>query len=251
MRVFSRRLAVALVLLAWAPVAWAQTVDEVIARSLTAVGGRAALGKLKSRSMLGTITLSTPAGEIAGTVELLNAAPNKSRSLIKADLSALGAGQLVIDQRFDGNSGYVLDTIQGNRDITGNQLDNLRNGSFPHPFLTYKEMGVIAQLGGKEKVGEREAYVVIFEPTSGSVVRQFIDAETYLPTRVVIKVDVPQLGREVEQTTDFLDYRDVDGIKLPFRLNATSAVQNYTIVITKVEHNVRIDETLFSKPATP
>ena len=251
MRVVLSRLVVALLLLGWTRVAWAQTADEVVDRCLTATGGRAALGKLKSRSMIGTITLSTPAGDIEGSVEILNAAPNKSRSLIKADLSAFGAGQLVFDQRFDGNSGYVIDTLQGNHDITGNQLDNLRAGSFPHPFLNYKAMGTTAQLSGKEKVGERDAYVVIFEPTSGSVVRQYIDAETYLPIQMVMKVDVPQLGREVEQTTEFLDYREVDGIKLPFRLQATSSVQNFTITITKVEHNVPIDETLFSKPPTP
>jgi hypothetical protein len=251
MRIESRRLAVALLLVGWAHVVWAQTADDVVNRCLTAIGGRAALGKLKSRSMIGTIALSTPAGDIAGSIEILNAAPNKSRTLIKADLSALGAGQLVLDQRFDGTSGYALDTLQGNRDITGNQLDNLRNGSFPHPFLNYREMGVTAQVSGKERVGEREAYVVIFEPPSGSVVRQYIDAETYLPIKVVAKIDVPQLGQEVEQTTEFLDYREVDGIKLPFRLMATSAVQNYAITITKVEHNVRVDEALFSKPATP
>lgn len=101
MGVVSRRVAVALLLLGWAHVARAQTAEEVVDRCLTATGGREALGKLKSRSMIGTITLSTPAGDIAGSVEILNAAPNKSRSLIKADLSAFGAGQLVFDQRFD------------------------------------------------------------------------------------------------------------------------------------------------------
>jgi hypothetical protein len=251
MRVVSRRLAVALLLAAWPHVAWAQTADEVIDRSLNAIGGRAALGKLKSRSMSGTITLSTPGGNISGSIEILNATPNKSRSLIKADLTALGAGPLVFDQRFDGTSGYVIDTLQGNRDITGNQLDNLRNGSFPHPFLNYKAMGASAQLGGKAKVGEREAYLVIVEPASGSVVRNYIDAETYVPIRMVIEVDVPQIGQQVEMTTDFLDHREVDGIKLPFESRTTSSIQNFTIIITKVEHNVQIDETLFSKPLQP
>jgi len=130
---------------------------------------------------------------------------------------------LVLDQRFDGNAGYVLDSLQGNHDITGNQLDNMRAGSFPHPFLTYKEMGATVRLGGREKVGEREAYLLILEPPSGSVVREYIDAETYLPMKVVMKIDVPQVGREVEQTTEFLDYREVDGIKLPFRVTSTSS----------------------------
>jgi outer membrane lipoprotein-sorting protein len=251
MRVVSTRLAAVLFLLGCTPLASAQTADEVVEKSLTALGGRAAFAKVKSQSASGTITLATPGGEVTGTIELLNAAPNKVRSLVKVDLSALGAGQLILDQRFNGTSGYALDTLQGNHEITGNQLDNMRNGSFPHPFLNYKEMGTAVQLGGKEKVGDRDAYVLVFEPTSGSVVRQFVDAETYLPVKAVVKIDVPQLGQQVEQTVETSDYRDVDGVKLPFRLQATSSVQNYTIVITKVEHNVAIDETLFSKPAAP
>ena len=147
------------------------------------MGGRAAFSNVKSRSTIGTITLSTPGGEVTGSVDVLNAAPNKSRSLIQIDLSSLGAGPYVLDTRFDGTSGYVLDNLQGNRDMSGNQLDNLRNTSFPHSFLTYKELGTTAQLSGREKVGEREAYLVIFEPTSGSVVRQYLDAETYLPAQ--------------------------------------------------------------------
>ena len=71
-------------------------------------------------------------------------------------------------------------------------------------------MGTAAQLNGKEKVGDREAHVLIFEPTSGSLVRHYIDAETYLPIKSVIKVDVPQIGQQVEQTTEFLDYREVE-----------------------------------------
>jgi outer membrane lipoprotein-sorting protein len=232
-------------------VAAAQTADEVIEKSLTALGGRAALAKLKSRSTAGTITLSTPAGEVAGSVEIWNALPNKTRTLIKVDLSSLGAGPLVLDQRFNGKSGYVLDSLQGNREMTEKQVDSLKNGAFPTPFLNYKDMGTSVRLSGKEKVGDRDAYALIFEPVSGSAVRQYIDAETYLPIKAVAKIDVPQLGQEVEQTTEFADYKDVDGIKLPFRINGTSAVQSYSINISKVEHNVDIDDALFSKPAVP
>lgn len=226
-----------------------EEIPEIIEKSLTALGGRTAHEKLKSRLATGTIVLSTPAGEIEGSIEILNAAPNKSRSLIKADLSALGAGPLVLDQRFDGHAGYVLDTLQGNREIMGNQLDNMRNGAFPHPFLNYKDRGTSVQLSGKEKIGEREAYLVIFDPASGSAVRQYIDAETYLPIKSIVKVDVPQLGRGIEQTTEFSDYREADGIKLPFRARSTSSVQNFTVTIAKVEHNVQVDEKLFAKPA--
>jgi hypothetical protein len=242
------RLLMAVVVLSCGRTASAQTADEVIEKYLTAIGGRAALGKVTSRSTVGTMTLSTPAGEISGPVEILNQQPNKSRTLIKMDLSSLGAGPMTVDQRFDGTTGYVLDSLQGNRDITGNQLDNMKNNAFPNPLLNYRERGVTVELGGKEKAGDRDAYVLIVKPKSGSVVRQFIDAESYLPIKLVAKIDLPQVG-EVEQTTEFSDYRDVDGVKTPFRVKASSAVQSFTITVTKVEHNVKIDEALFSKPA--
>lgn len=245
-----RSFVVALLSLASAQLTWAQTAEDVIDRALTASGGRAALAKVKSRSTVGTITLMTPAGNASGSVELLNAAPNKIRSLIQIDLSAFGAGPFVLDARFNGTSGYILDSLQGNREISGNQLDNFRNGAFPHGYLTYKALGITAQLIGKEKVGDRDAFVLSFEPTAGSIDRQYLDAETFLLLKSVIRIDVPQLGREIEQTTEFSDFRDVDGIRLPFRMAASSAVQNYTIAVTKVEHNVPVDEALFSKPVS-
>jgi hypothetical protein len=248
MRTLSRPLVVvAVLLLGWMPPASAQTADEIIEKHLAAIGGRAALGKLKSRSMTGTITLSTPGGDVSGPVEVLTQEPNKSRTLINLDLSALGAGPMTLDQRFDGTSGYIRDSLRGNRDITGTQLESLRNASFPSPLLNYKERGSTIELGGKEKVGDREAYVIIVKPKTGPVVRHFIDAASYLPIKAVFTIDAPQMG-EVEQTTEFSDFREVDGVKVPFTVKITSAIQNSTVTITKVEHNTKIDETLFSKP---
>lgn len=248
MRIASAGVALALSLLLPVNLASAQTADEIIEKSITALGGRAAHTKLTSRLTTGTIVFSTPVGEISGTIEVLNATPNKLRTLVKADLSAVGVGPLVVDQRFDGSAGYVLDSMQGNRDITGNQLDNMRNGGFPHPFLNYKDIGTTVKVSGKEKVGDRDAYLLIFDPTSGSEVRQYIDAENYLPIKSVIRVEVPQLGGELEQTNEYLDYKDVDGVKLPFRIKSTSSAQNFTVTVTKIEHNVTVDQSLFSKP---
>src|SRR5262249_20589442 len=163
------------------------TVDEIIEKNLAATGGRAAYAKLKSRSSVGTVTLTTPAGNITGTIEAWNQTPNKARSLTKLDLTLLGLGQAVVDQRFEGQFGYVLDSIQGNQEITGTQLDNMKNGSFPNPFLNYKEMGATIDLGGKEKVGERDAYLLISKPKAGTASRIYIDAESYLPVKTTVK----------------------------------------------------------------
>ena len=247
MRTLSR-LAVAGLLLGLAGSASAQEVDEVIERHLTAMGGRDVIANLESRSIAGTVTLSTPQGDLTGAIEVLNRAPNKERTLITLDLSAFGAGQMTFDQRFDGTSGYVVDTLQGNRDITGDQLASMRNNSFPTPYLTYRERGTSVRLDGKQKAGDREAYVLVLEPKSGPAVRQYIDAETYLLLRLVSTAEAPQIG-PLEQTTDLSDYRDVDGVKVPFAVKISSPVQTISVTITRVEHNVAIDDSLFSKPA--
>jgi outer membrane lipoprotein-sorting protein len=242
------RLLAATVVILCGRVAAAQTADDVVEKYLAAIGGRAALSKITSRSTTGTITISLPNGPVSGTIEILNQQPNKARTLTTLDLSAVGAGQLTREQRFDGTSGYILDNLQGNREITGNQLENLRNTLFPTPLLTYKERGGTVELAGKEKVDGRDTYVLLFKPKTGSVIRQFIDAETYLPARVVVKVDVPEAGGEVEQTSDVSDYRVIDGIKIPFAIKVSSGIQSFTIAVTKVEHNVKIDEAVFSRP---
>jgi outer membrane lipoprotein-sorting protein len=244
----SRRLFIAVLLLGWVQAVSAQTVDEIVERHLTAIGGRAALAKLTSRSNTGTITLTTPVGDLTGPIEVLNQRPNKERTLITLDLSNLGAGNMTFDQRFDGKNGFVIDTLQGNRDITGDQLEAMKNEDFPTPLLSYKEKGIAVKLAGKEKVGDREAYVVLLEPKTGPAARQYIDAETYLLIRVVATAETPEAGK-FEQTTDLLDYRDVDGFKVPFQVKATSTAQNFVVTLTKIEHNKTFDDSLFTKPA--
>ena len=241
------RFAVVAIVLAWAPIASAQTADEVIEKSIAAMGGRAAFEKIKTRLATGELSIGTPAGDIAGTVEMYGTAPNKQRTVIKADLSQFGAGQLVIDQRFDGTTGYAMDTMQGNREITGSQLDNMKAQGFPHPFLNYKAAGVSVKLGQKEQVKGRDMLVVTFEPASGFPIKQYIDAETYLPARTIVTAEVPQMGK-VEQMVDPSDYRDVDGVKVAYKMELVNAMQSISMKFTKVENNVAIDEKMFSKP---
>jgi outer membrane lipoprotein-sorting protein len=228
-------------------IATAQTADEIIEKHLAALGGRTALNNLKSRSMKRTISGSN-IGDLTGSVEILNGVPNKSRTFVQIDLSDLGLGKFVRDQRFDGTSGYVIDTMQGNHDITGEQLDAMKNAQFPSPLLNYKGMGTTVELAGKEKVGDRDAYVLIGKPKAGPVIRYYIDAETYLPISSVMNIMVPQLGTEVEQTQETSDFREVDGVKVPFRIKTTSSLQTILVTITQVEQNKQIDQSLFSKP---
>lgn len=225
----------------------AQNGDAIIEKHLAALGGRDALGKLTSRKSTGTVTLATQGGPISGTVETLMKAPNKSHVLMKLDLSAMGAGTMTVEQGFDGTAGFSVNSIQGETPISAKQNDNLRNSVFPTPFLGYKDRGTRVDVMPSEKVGGKDAIVLLVTPKTGSPTRMFLDGETYLLVRLITSINSSQLGGDIEQTTDLSDYRAVDDVKVPFRVVTANAVQTVTIALDKVEHNVAIDDAAFAK----
>ncbi len=230
-----------------AGIASAQTADEVVEKHLAAAGGREALGKLTSRHATGTVTISAGGQEISGLVETFAKAPNKMRVSMKLDLTAMGAGEMVVEQRFDGTTGYMLNSMQGDAAITGNQLENMRNAAFPSPLLRYKDAGTKVELVPNEKLAGKDVIVLLVTPKTGSAVRMFLDPETYLVARTVATINSPQAGGSIEQTSDLSDYRAVDEVKLPFRVATTNPLQAVTLVFKSVEHNVPIDDAMFTK----
>jgi len=244
-----RPMIAAMALILWAVPTFAQTADEIIEKHLAASGGRAALGKVTSRVSTGTISLTTPVGELKGTIELYQKLPNKSRTLVKIDATAIGGGQITSDQRFDGTSGYVIDSFNGNRDITGDQLEAMKSGSFPTPFLNYKESGMVVTLGNREKVDTRDAYMIQLTPKVGPGVKAFFDAENFMLVKTILTINVPQLGGPIDQVVEFSDFRDVDGIKIPYLTKSSNPVQTIVATVTDVKHNTAIDDSTFGKPA--
>ena len=193
--------------------------------------------------------MSVQGVEFAGPVEVYAKAPNKVRTYARFDLSQMGAGEVVVDQRCDGKGVFVSNTMQGDRDLTGSELQSrLNNAVFPTPLLNYREAGAKLELTGKDTVGDRAAYVVLYTPKAGTPTKYYFDAASYLQLRTVAKVDIPELGGETEQATDFSDYRAVDGINLAFAQTIVNSAQTVSIKLTSVEHNKPIDEAMFSKP---
>jgi hypothetical protein len=224
-----------------------QTADEIVEKHLAALGGRPALAKLTSQHTTGTVTLSVQGTNISGPYSQWSKAPNKSRVFATVDTVPLGGpGEMVIDQRFDGSSGVIINSVQGDTTITGNQLDNMRNDAFPTPMLTYKDRGTKIAVLPREKVDGREMIVLESTPKAGSVARLYLDPATFLLARAVARVSLPELG-EFEHRIDFSDYRVVDGVKIAFQTVSTSPMQTVTIKIAKVAHNVEIDDAMFVK----
>ena len=227
----------------------AQTPDEVVEKHLAALGGRAALAKLTSRRSTGTVTIATPNGNLAGPIEIALKSPNKTRAFITLDLTPLGgADKVTIEQKFDGTAGRATNSMQGAVEITGNQLQNMRNNTFPTPLLTYKEAGTKLEVQPKEQVGGRDAIVLLITPKTGPPVRYFLDAGTYLVVKAVVKSSSPDMG-DFDQISEPSDYRAVDGVTVPFVVKTTNPAQNLTIKLDKVEHNVALDDAIFAVKA--
>lgn len=223
-----------------------QTADEIVEKHLEALGGRAALGKLTTRKSVGTITIGTPGGDLTGPVESYNKAPNKSRTLVTVDLTPMGMSEIMtIDQRFDGTAGVAMNSMQGPMEMSGDQLEAMRNNFFPSGLLTYKDQGTKIEVLPNATSGGRELIVLQLTPKTGPASKLYLDPKTYLVAKSVATVTSPEMGT-FEQTVEASDYRAVDGIQVPFTVVNSSAMQTVTVKLKTIEHNVAIDDAMFS-----
>ncbi len=208
--------------------AFAQTLtaEQVVEKHLAAVGGREALSKITSRKATGTMIIGTPQGNLSGPVEMTAKSPNKMRASIRVDLAALGAaGEMAIDQLFDGTTGWMMNSMSGDQPMSGDQLAGAKNAFFPSPFLNYAEHGFTIAVKPSEKVNNKDAYVLLMTPKAGPAARMYFDAETFMLVRSVSRIVNPQLG-EVEQISEPSDYRTVDGVKVAFLILQSAGGQD-------------------------
>jgi hypothetical protein len=93
--------------------------------------------------------------------------------------------------------------------------------------------------------------VVVVEGTApqGSRVKLFFDQESGLLLRMV-RFTKTVLGLNPSEV-DYADYRDVAGVKVPFKWTATWTDGRSEFEMTDIRPNVPIDATKFGKPALP
>jgi hypothetical protein len=95
------------------------------------------------------------------------------------------------------------------------------------------------------------AYVLNVRLKNGDAMSSFIDAKTFMEVKAVNQAVTE--GRTVQVETLLGDYRAVNGVQLPFRLDihAQGRTQSMRIVLERAEANVPLDETRFRQPALP
>jgi hypothetical protein len=214
------------------------TVDEILDMFVQAIGGRQAVEKITSRVTKGAIDASTMG--LKGELEVYAKAPNKSLTVQKIS----GIGEIL--DGYDGKIAWSQNPMMGLREKSGAELAATAREADLHAAIKIRQLYSKLELKGKEKVGDREAYVILATPAEGAPVKMYFDTQTGLMTRTATDLETPQGQFHVEVTRD--DYREVDGVKIAFTMRQETSMGSAVIKLTEVKHNVAIDDAKFNKP---
>jgi outer membrane lipoprotein-sorting protein len=161
-------------------------------------------------------------------------------------LAVIILGGATFEQGFDGTTAWSQDPENGLRVLTGAELDDAkREADFYHPLdlrKIYSKMTVT----GTEKVGDRNAYVVEATPAQGEPDKMYFDTQNWLLVRSINRRHT--LDGTATFQAEVEDYKDVDGVKLPFTVHQTGAESSFTIKFTEIRHNVELADSQFAKP---
>jgi len=217
--------------------------EEVLSRYLEAVGGAARAAAITSLTATGTSTGYGPDSE-KRPLQLVARAPNQRTTVVRTPDGASTT-------TFDGRRGWLAAPFRPVPvlELTGGDLDGLRlDAELMFPSR-------IRQVAGRWRVGlassidDREVQVVQGTGTGGATVTLYFDTESGLLVRQVRYVESP-VGRLPTQV-DYADYREVSGVKMPFRWTMTWLDGRDTIALTDVRANTPVDPAAFVRPAAP
>jgi hypothetical protein len=219
------------------------TPEQIIDKYIQAIGGAAAVSKLTSFAAKGTYEGYETLSEKV-PVEIFANAPGQLSTVIHTQ-----NGDSV--STYNGNQGWVAaaDKLMRVLPLAGGDLEGARMDallSFParikqdfqwrtgFPSVSIDDRPVqVIQNAARGDLGAK----LYFDSQSGLLVRQvrYVDtAVGVIPTHI-----------------DYSDYRDVGGVKLPFRRVVTWTDGRSTIELTEVQPNVRIEPAKFAEPAAP
>jgi hypothetical protein len=215
------------------------TADDIFNKYTEAIGGQGAIGKLSSRVAKGTIT---QANGNSFQFELEQSGPDKFHLMVTTPQGSLERG-------FDGKTGWEK-TARGVREISGSELANFRAANSLFSFINLKDQYARPPRVRKDKLNDKDVYVVDGQTTDGRRMRLYFDATTgLLLRRMTFLTTIIGL---IPDQVDFEDYRDVDGVRFAFvGRSATTEAGNPTSArtFTEVKVNVPVDEAKFKMPA--
>jgi hypothetical protein len=219
-----------------APPAQDVTVDQILEKYVAAVGGADAIKKVTSRVMKGKIL----AGGQETAIDVITKAPNMRLSISHNPTS----DSYTV---FDGTAGWMGSTGHAAREMTA--AESAASGLDAEFYLPLriKEMYPQLRRGRPETISGAECEVVTGTAPGRPAIRLDFDKASGLLVRLVRYADTP-MGRNATQL-DYADYREADGVKIPFRWTLSRPIARFTIQIAEVKSNVPVEDGKFARPA--
>jgi len=213
--------------------------DEVFAKYIQALGGAERVRNLSSFVAKGTYSgYETDLAKVP--VEIYAKAPAQRTIIVHA---LFGDSVRV----FDGRSGWVAsaDKPMPLMPLTGGNLEGARVEAMAF-FPSQLKQAFNQWRVTSTSIEDREVQALQGTNPRQPPVNLYFD-QSGLLVRLVRFVDTP-VGR-VPTQIDYADYRDVGGIKLPFKWTATWTDGQSTAELTEIQTNVPIDAARFARPA--
>lgn len=219
------------------------SVEQILDKYLQAIGGADRVARLTSYVAKGT---SVGFGGFSGgrPVEIYAKFPDQRATIIHTD-----DGDLT--RAFDGRTGWIATplTLVKEYELVSSELDGARfdaQMAFPGQI---KQILTNSRVSFSTTIDDREVEVVQGNGARGLLVNLYFDKQSSLLVRMVRYAN-SVIGR-VPTQVDFADYRDVAGVKIPFRWTYAWVDGRDQFELTEVQPNVPVDAAKFGKPPLP
>ena len=213
------------------------TGNELLAKSLKAMGGAEVVKKHAAMHAVGEFEMA--AMGIKGNLEIWSAVPDKMLSVVEIP----GVG--TIKQGYDGKTAWSLNPMTGPMIATGKELAQIKEQADMHSILNPEKWAKSRETLEKTTFDGKAAYKVKVTPIEGSEYFEFYDVETGHGIGSIRTIENP-MGA-IEQTSIILDYQNVDGQLVPMKMKQTFQGMEQVITLKKVEF-VPIDPAVFEVP---
>jgi CubicO group peptidase (beta-lactamase class C family) len=224
----------------------AMTADEIMTKTIDALGGVDAIKAARTREIKFDIDFENQGVKGWGTT--YGKAPNLTAT--HTVLTAVGKEIATIDDYFDGAGGGESYSFAGTDSYTGQRLEDVKMQSDFYGYPNWKNGMKSAEVKGTEKVGDEDAYIVVVHYDKASDVTHYISTRSFLPLKITTIVASSTSTQKTPNTQVFSDYRMVDGVMTAFK-SVTDSPGMGTIVtyVKEIKNNVTIPDTVF-KPKT-
>lgn len=165
-------------------------------------------------------------------------APNKFAN-------AITMGTMVIQkQTFNGTTGKSSG-MQGNEDITGDDLEDLKLSSVMFLDAKYTDHGITYELLGVEPINGEDAYKMVQTKPNGETETEWFNVASGLKVKSMSVQENDKMPEPITVVTELSDYKEVNGIMFAHKTKQVFGPQTLDMTVTAVEINTKLGDEVF------